>query len=386
MTMRRSNGRYYIKRQVPGIGNIYRSLRTDRKRTARKREDMILSLAQQGQQEVIRAWLDDELNLPALQESYETGSVHELLSSARRDDVPLKEACDAALQDKSPDVKDSTLSRYDTGLGHFRAFCGEDTRVHNSLTTNRIQQFKAHRLDVDEVAKETVNNDLIAVSILCTYALRQGWIDQRPEIKKFPTEVRISYLEPDALTTYMAELRPHFRPYMKLLLGTGLRRGEAEALAPSDLRLNNGEARAAVRDSKTPTGVRTVFLPRWVANPVQRHIEEQNRGDREPIFQTPRRTVNDEHYRARERIDRPEYTIHDHRHTAAVHLARAGMPLNLLQQQLGHANIDQTMKYARFHPDYGDVREYFDRVGKELGLGGERASETGNSSGNIPPH
>ena len=33
--------------------------------------------------------------------------------------------------------------------------------------------------------------------------------------------------------------------------------------------------------------------------------------------------------------------------------ARSGMPLNLIQQQLGHANISQTMRYARFNPDYG---------------------------------
>jgi len=44
------------------------------------------------------------------------------------------------------------------------------------------------------------------------------------------------------------------------------------------------------------------------------------------------------------------------------------MPLHLLQQQLGHANINQTMPYARFHPDYSDVGEYFDRVALRFGL------------------
>jgi hypothetical protein len=45
------------------------------------------------------------------------------------------------------------------------------------------------------------------------------------------------------------------------------------------------------------------------------------------------------------------------------------MPLHLLQQQLGHANISQTMRYARFHPDYSDVARYFERVEEGLGLG-----------------
>ena len=73
------------------------------------------------------------------------------------------------------------------------------------------------------------------------------------------------------------------------------------------------------------------------------------------------------------------YTIHGHRHTAAVHLARAGLPLNLLMRQLGHSTIKMTMRYAAFHPAYSDMEEYFDRVGETLGLGA-----SGNRSGNTP--
>jgi hypothetical protein len=54
------------------------------------------------------------------------------------------------------------------------------------------------------------------------------------------------------------------------------------------------------------------------------------------------------------------------------------MPLNLLQQQLGHARIDMTMRYARFHPEYSDVGGYFDKAGEQLGLTG-----AGNSLGNT---
>src|SRR3989441_6571674 len=55
------------------------------------------------------------------------------------------------------------------------------------------------------------------------------------------------------------------------------------------------------------------------------------------------------------------------RHTAAVYLAPAGMPLPQLAQQLGHATIAMTMRYARFHADYTDVGRYFDRVARALG-------------------
>ncbi|MBT6373465.1 MAG: tyrosine-type recombinase/integrase, partial [Gemmatimonadales bacterium] len=59
-------------------------------------------------------------------------------------------------------------------------------------------------------------------------------------------------------------------------------------------------------------------------------------------------------------------------------LARAGMPLHLLQGQLGHKNIAMTMRYAKFHPDYADVAAYFDRVAVTLGL-----TPASNTSGNT---
>jgi hypothetical protein len=42
------------------------------------------------------------------------------------------------------------------------------------------------------------------------------------------------------------------------------------------------------------------------------------------------------------------------------------MPLHLLQQQLGHASITQTMEYAKFNPDYTDVVRYFEKVADHL--------------------
>jgi len=55
-------------------------------------------------------------------------------------------------------------------------------------------------------------------------------------------------------------------------------------------------------------------------------------------------------------------------HTAAVALARSGMPLGLLQRQLGHEHITTTMLYAQFHPEYSETAKYFEQVGEHFGL------------------
>ncbi len=369
MPTRRANGVYYVKRRFPAVGTVYKSLKTRSAARARALEQMLISLHGQGRVELIRAFDHGRVGIHELAEHYESSRIHELTGRLKRTDAKLAEACDAALRSKAPDAKATTLNRYETGLQHFRRLFQNDATVREVLTTDRIQEFKAFRLK-EGAAKETINNDLGAVSILCTYALRQGWIEERPEIRRFPSAVRINYLEADQLAAYMAALRRPFRPLFQLLVGSGMRLGEAEGLRVSDLRFGDDGTRALIEDAKTLSGVRAVFLPDWVAQTLRAHIEDEALSGTGRPFAIPRRTVQKEHNRACEIVGIHGYTIHDHRHTAAVHLARAGMPLHLLQQQLGHANVTQTMRYARFHPDYSDVGKYFERVGMRLGVAG----------------
>ena len=43
-------------------------------------------------------------------------------------------------------------------------------------------------------------------------------------------------------------------------------------------------------------------------------------------------------------------TIHDLRHTFAVHAVKCGMPLPELQRRLGHSKMKETWRYASFVP------------------------------------
>ena len=108
--------------------------------------------------------------------------------------------------------------------------------------------------------------------------------------------------------------------------------------------------------------MRALFVPPWTADSLRKHIEELCLSGQDRLFRMPRRTVQKEHKRACKIAGTHEYTLHDHKHSFAVRMARAGMPLDRLQEQLGHRTIAMTMKYARFHPDYGDVARYFERV------------------------
>ena len=382
MTSRRSNGVFYVKRTLRGVGKIEKSLGTKNAGRADVLEAMLISLHDQGRVELVRAWVDGDVAIEELAEFYETGRIHEVGARLSEQNSPLAEACAEALRLKSPDVKPATLGRYETGLEHLRRFAGP-LSVREVLTNDKIQEFKAFRLE-ERVARETINNDLIAISILATHALEKGWIDKRPKLTRFKGKDRINYIESDQLAPYMAVVRSRFRLIFQILVGSGMRLGEVEELRVCDLRLGGKEARALVDDAKSPSGVRAVFLPTWVGDGLRTYIEECEISGTDRLFQIPRRTIQKEHARACTLAGIHGYTIHDHRHTAAVHLARAGMPLGLLQQQLGHANITQTMKYARFHPEYSDVEGYFDQVGTELGLGASSDSSGGTPETAVP--
>ncbi len=134
-----------------------------------------------------------------------------------------------------PDVRPFTPDRYRASLAHFLRFVGERATVRAALTTDQVQALKGARRSTG-AAEETVNKDLIAVSALASYCRRKGWLAERPVIERFPTCIRIRYLEPHELELYLAAVRPPLRPLFELLVGTGMRLGEVLALRVCDLR------------------------------------------------------------------------------------------------------------------------------------------------------
>jgi integrase len=314
---------WYLKREVPGIGRVYKSLGTTRVAHAREREELLLKLAERGHLDLVRAWLEGHMRLSALVEAHAAGRLHELAARLRAPDVPLADAVARCLEAKAADVRPFTLDRYRASLAHFLRFVGERATVRAALTTDQVQALKGARRAAG-AAEETVNKDLIAVSVLASYCRRKGWLVERPVIERFPTRIR--YLEQHELELYLAAVRPRLRPLFELLVGTGMRLGELLALRVCDLRFGAGETRALVEDAKSPAGVRAVFVPPWVTTSLKEHIRTQGLRGADRLFPVDRWQAQDEHYRARRLAGIVGYTLHDHRHTAAVYLARAGMP------------------------------------------------------------
>jgi len=63
-------------------------------------------------------------------------------------------------------------------------------------------------------------------------------------------------------------------------------------------------------------------------------------------------------YLRKARLDQKGYTVHCLRHTFASELLNAGMRLEVLQELLGHEDIEVTRRYARL-TDRTREEEYF---------------------------
>lgn len=371
---------WYFKRRLGQFGKVYKSLHARSKTVARERERIVLKLLKNAHWEPLRAWVEGRVSIQRLHEAHDRGKVPQLTAELKSPDKPettVEEAVSRTRRKKRQEVVESTLNRYEASWTHFMDFVGGETPVEDALTTETVEEFKLARREAG-AAKETVNNDLIAVGVLAAVCIDKGWLEERPKLDKYARSERIRYLEPEEIDAYLRAVRAPFRPLFKLLIGTGMRLGEAEALEVRDLRNEDGGTTASVSESKTDSGLREVAVPTWVARTLRSHVEEESLEPSDRLFDIPRRTVQKEHRRVCDELEKRRvlgtssrtegYTIHDHRHTAAVHLARAEMPLDLLQGQLGHSTLNETMKYAKYHPTYSHRHPYLERMEANLGF------------------
>jgi len=362
---RRRSPNWYIKRRWPEIGRVERSLGTRNKRLAGRLESALDDLHEQRRLDILRAFADGRLSATEVYEAKQTDTMDRLLS----DVVTLDEAVATFLRVKAPDIAKATLERYTGALGHFTDFC-QTQLVHDALSGEAVAEFKAARIASGQ-SKGSVRFELAAVSLLATEAVERGWIAERPKIVRPKAPKRINYYEPDQLVLYMAHLPAKYSLQVEVLFRSGMRLGEVESITVNKLRFQRNDGlircgRVLLDDAKTEEGVRPVFVPGSVARNLMGRINDLGLVGHDALFTAHRRALHHAHSKAVRDAGLPHHTIHDFRHTAAVLLAREGMPIPLIQQQLGHKRIETTMVYAKFHPAYGDVERYFDQVDRTL--------------------
>ena len=255
-------------------------------------------------------------------------------------------------------VRSSTLVSY---RGHARLHI---VPLLGGIPLSRLRPADIRRLVDDLERKRLSPATIVRVVTTLRIALGAGVRDRiipdnAADIRELPRVERAPVqpmLHADADTIIEAVAGTWLGPIVRLLLGSGLRLGEAIGLDQGDLMLDAGFVR--VRHSKTT--VRAVPITDDAIAALRSALAAApRRGSNEPIFFAPRgrgRLRGSSVTHALPRLLEPHglghITPHALRHGAATLMLADGHPMRVIAEQLGHRNPALTSRlYAHVIPE-----------------------------------
>jgi len=223
-----------------------------------------------------------------------------------------------------------------------------------------VEAYKARKLKEGQGAK-TVNNHLCILRKLLNLAVEWGELPYAPKVKQLrvtPSDFR--FLTFEETDRFLRASAPEWKAWLITALKTGLRVGELLALKWEDLDLVAGRVvvrRTLWHDQEgTPKGGRYREVPLSGDAVATLQAHRHLRGPY--VFcETTGKRLN--HNRVKAVVPRTcaraglakRLTTHDLRHTFASHLVMRGVALKAVQELLGHATMEMTMRYAHLSPD-----------------------------------
>lgn len=314
----------------------------------------------------------------ALDEDDAAAQLQRLLRATQAGVDPGKGTLDrymrAWLADVQTTVRPSTRRSYE---GHFRLhispLLGGIGLVR--LRPSDVRRLKASLLEAGK-SPATVGRILTTLRIALNAALRDRILLDNPADAVAIPRVELDPVSPlaeaDAAAIIAACRGSSVEHLVVLLLGSGLRLGEALGLDWRDVDLDAGYV--VVRHSKTR--VRAVPVSDDAVEALRSQKAATPRyGPGEPVFISQKRSRLT-HHRDRMRADSalgifqkrladaglPRMRLHDLRHGVATLLVARGVHMRVIAEQLGHRNPSMTNRYAHVVP--ASQREAVDRLNR----------------------
>lgn len=251
-------------------------------------------------------------------------------------------------------LRPGSWQRYEVSLkALLPAFGG---RMLHEITPSDIERWRVERLKA--VKASTSNRDITALKAILSRAVEWGKLKDSParRVKLLKERnTRLVYLSDDEANRLLTAATGHLRPFLKLLLHTGLRRGEALALKWQDVDKQTGHLH--VRDSKTGEA-RSIPLNMGASEALTDVIGLKHVATGTPFVfcdetGKPFKSVRTSFGTAMKRagLEGKGYTLHTMRHTFASNLANLGVPVQTIAALLGHSDIRMSLRYAHLSPD-----------------------------------
>lgn len=338
--------------------------------------------------DAVRALARRRFDVNALYDAKQQGGeagVRELLERAGAE--PLADV----IRDYLAGTRATDLRMMRQRLDRFREYLGGDSASVADVTAANVDAFLSQltdqrTTDARPAQGSTVNRYRAVIGGMCTWAIRNGRMREHPiagkKVEKRPEpHHRLPELSADEYRDYMAHVqgsRPDLAVVLLLLIHTAPDVGELLARTVRDVDLEDGKItyqRTKTKRFESTNKPRKVPMPTVVVEELRAHIAEHELRGSQLLFDMFRRSdIESTHARAAKAIQRPELTLKDLRHVAAIAWVKAGVHIRLVQRWLGHGTLTQTMKYTDYEPDAEAANEM-----------AERAAETLNKTVGVTP-
>jgi integrase len=276
--------------------------------------------------------------------------------------IPERQTLDAYLRGwlayKERNVRPSTAASY---RGHIENHIGP---MLGGIVVSRLRATDVRRLIADRIDAGCSPATVGLIVTTLRMALKAGVDDrvlthnvaasvQPPRVEREPVRA-MTPADADAIRAAVAGT--FMEPLVALILGSGMRLGEACGLDWGDVDLDAGYV--VIR--RTKTRVRATPISEDAVAALRAHRAAAKRiGAKVPVFLGPRTnerlttmTVSHAFPKVLEAAGLPRLTVHGLRHGVASMLVAEGVHMRVVADQLGHANVSMTSRYAHIVPQH----------------------------------
>ncbi len=268
--------------------------------------------------------------------------------------------------------KPSVQRRYESMIRVHLVPVFSDRELH-TITIEDVERAKAtwsrtkHPHTDKPLSAKTVNEHLACLAAMLEKAVEWGYLGENParKVKRLRLEPQQhTWLNAEQMAMFLDTCRasePDWFPLVFAGFHTGMRLGELLALRWECVDFEGEQIE--VRRSRTrgvttsPKGHKRRFVP--LSKPLAALLKGLPRSGSGLVFvmKDGRPITRDMLKHPFERLCKaaevPRITPHDMRHSYASLLVSRGAPLNLVQQLLGHVDIQTTLRYAHLAPKDG---------------------------------
>ncbi len=232
-------------------------------------------------------------------------------------------------------------------------FFGGDTLV-SDIETEDIDNFVDH-LVARGITNGTINRKLSVLSVLIKTAEENGRNTAKPTIRrKREYRGRERFLTREEEERLLAILehwgKLDIRDAVIVLLDTGMRCGELLRIRREDLDFTQSKHGIVTLWETKTDRPRSCPMTTRVAKVMRRRLAKS---DDERLFPYTDAWLRHTWDRAKAYLgleDDAQFVPHILRHTCASRLVQLGVPIQLIQQWMGHSSLQSTMRYAHLSP------------------------------------